>query len=473
MSDSLDPQQLHQIKSLIQATEEGINQRSLPPEVLQKNANEAVQGLLPFYSKEPQTYRRMLAAAYLLLGHAFRGIENLEAQRSAIANYDSAIALYKDLSAADFEDEDEINDYANAWTNRGIVHLNLPEQKDAEEALISFDKAIEWRKGLNLEQSDNYRWGLAAAWMNRADALTRMASEENLKKALESYDEAFIQLGALKPDSHNLYHNRLATAWMNRGMTAQALGSEEGRATAIASYDKAIDTLNEAGLADQPVHKRTLAAAFLNKGLLGFSAEAAALTHSRECANSALDLLSEMDDKDLVSADISLRARHLICRVMAGQMEGQSIETLLKNDVVTEASDIVDEAMSLARLWESRGLPHFRPVVNEIFQFGSRLYLGCQPHFLSEFLLENLDPEKSQDAISTSPDLHKIASEGVWFAALELEKALKASEGNPSERNGKLAQLLEELRATDQRLAALREQYLQGPAPTGSVSMNS
>ena len=48
--------------------------------------------------------------------------------------------------------------------------------------------------------------------------------------------------------------------------------------------------------------------------------------------------------------------------------------------------------MKLARHWEARGEGRFHDLAGELFRFGARVYQMHQPHFLSEFLLENLDP---------------------------------------------------------------------------------
>src|SRR5690348_13469524 len=62
---------------------------------------------------------------------------------------------------------------------------------------------------------------------------------------------------------------------------------------------------------------------------------------------------------------------------------------------VHDATDLVDEGLSLVRCWEQRGLTHFRGLAGDLFRFGARVYGGYQPHFLSEFVRENMDPRRS------------------------------------------------------------------------------
>jgi hypothetical protein len=51
--------------------------------------------------------------------------------------------------------------------------------------------------------------------------------------------------------------------------------------------------------------------------------------------------------------------------------------------------------LKLAREWENRGKDCFRHLACEFFRFGARIYQIYQPHFLAEFLLENLKESTS------------------------------------------------------------------------------
>lgn len=460
MSETSENPDLVEARRLIRYAEQALNAGTLPLEIIHHHAEEAARLIKNHDISADNDLRRLLAAAHVLRGHAKRAMGTPVSREESVSAYDDALELLNVSNES--QTPLERNEIANAWTNRGITLLNEPTKEALQKAVASFDQAIEVRQNLPLDENSAFRWGLSAAWMNRADALTRLGGEEELKDAVRSYDEALKQLLALPPESHSLFHNRLATAWMNRGMTAQAQNTEEGRAEAVRSFDEAITVLRSPALAEFPVHHRTLAAALMNKGMLLFTLEDARAEEVQKVTHEALSLVAAMEDKDPISADIALRARHLVCRSMATQLEGSTVEQLIAQDHVIDATDIVDDGMKLARLWDSRGLTHFRPLATELFQFGSRIYQVCQPHFLSEYLLEHLDPAHSPDAMVTSHEMHNIAGEALWNAALAMGELQRASASLNPEKFQRAVSTLEELHAADVRLAELRQQYLTG-----------
>ncbi len=53
-------------------------------------------------------------------------------------------------------------------------------------------------------------------------------------------------------------------------------------------------------------------------------------------------------------------------------------------------SDLVDDALALIRHWAARGEHSFQPLAVRFFHYGTQLYRFHQPHFLAEFIQENL-----------------------------------------------------------------------------------
>jgi hypothetical protein len=82
---------------------------------------------------------------------------------------------------------------------------------------------------------------------------------------------------------------------------------------------------------------------------------------------------------------------------------------------VHDATDLVDEGLSLVRYWEQRGLTHFRGLAADLFRFGARVYGGYQPHFLSEFVRENMDPRRSSRGYVESPEIGSVTPEFARF----------------------------------------------------------
>jgi tetratricopeptide (TPR) repeat protein len=151
-----------------------------------------------------------------------------ESREEAIVSYDKAIEFKPDKH--------------EAWNNRGNSLAALGRR---EEAIGSFDKAIEFKpdkheawynRGVSLdalgrreeaiasyEKAIEFKPDKHAAWNNRGISLAALGRRE---EAIGSFDKAI----EFKPDKHE--------AWNNRGRSLDALGRRE---EAIASYDKAIE----------------------------------------------------------------------------------------------------------------------------------------------------------------------------------------------------------------------------------------
>ena len=122
------------------------------------------------------------------------GLEEPNHYEEAIASYDKAIEFKPD--------------YPDAWYNRGAA---LGKLECFEEAITSYDQALVIK--------DDY----LNAWNNRGTALYELGRYE---EALASYDKALV----IKDDDHEI--------WNNRGV---ALGHLERIEEEIASYDKALE----------------------------------------------------------------------------------------------------------------------------------------------------------------------------------------------------------------------------------------
>jgi hypothetical protein len=142
--------------------------------------------------------------------------------------------------------------------------------------------------------------------------------------------------------------------------------------------------------------------------------------------------------------------------------------------LVAEAADAVDEGLRLVRHWEAAGAECFRALAVDLFRFGSRVYQTRQPHFLTEFLLENLDPGQSPGALAGNPEMHAEAMRALWLELGQIQRdGFKALNTPGFER---LLERMRALRLAEARLAELRERHSPVPgsptAPnTGAVSI--
>jgi hypothetical protein len=172
-------------------------------------------------------------------------------------------------------------------------------------------------------------------------------------------------------------------------------------------------------------------------------------------ARKSLALIADAEQQNLEAAEIGFKARHILCRAVAELLE-DNLEGLNTERLVAEATDAVDEAMRLARIWELRNVNDFNPLIIELFRFGARIYQSRQPHFLTEFLLESLDPAHSSCAPFNDARMHAAATESLWLAFQEIQR-----DGFKALNTARFESLLERLRGlrfTEERLAQLRSQ---------------
>lgn len=351
------------------------------------------------------------------------------------------------------------NQEASAWMKGGIALLNENTPASLKAAVGHFDRAIELRRALPLDANPLFRHGLAAGWMNRADALTRLGSAEDLAEALSSYDSALETLGGLPLDANPLFRRRLAIAWQNRGLTLQAQRRAPAAAEAARSFERAIATLREGNAPAIVDRKFLLAAAWMNyaNALVGNRTTQSA-AKARAAAKEALALASPLEATDLAMAETGIKARHVLCQAIAELMVETDSSDGAHDKLLAEATDAVDAGMALARRWEKKGGGQFRPLARELFRFGARAYQVFQPHFLNEFLLENLDPGRSSDALAGDSQMHAAALESLWRAFREMQRAGFAMLDQPQFEA--FRDKLGELRIAEERLEELRRRHV-------------
>ena len=356
------------------------------------------------------------------------------------------------------------NAQASDWMKRGIALLKENTTVSLTASLRWFEGAIELRRALPLNENSWYRYVLAAGWMNRGDALTRLGSAENFAEAVHSYDEALALLQTLELESNPLFCQRLALAWTNRGITLQEQGTSVGARAALESFDEAIAVLRNPLARECAVARPVLASALANRGNALLRIEPPSAVAARESAEQALALTAGDEERDLLAAETGLKARHILCRAVAAQLVDRT-GTIAAEDLVAAATDAVDDGMKLARYWEARGERRFRDLARDLFRFGARAYQMHQSHFLTEFLLENLDPCHSHDAFPVDPGMHTAAKEAIACAVTEIQSDGFRSLNTP--HFDRFVKTFRQLSVTKSRLDELRR---AGPPSAAQVS---
>jgi hypothetical protein len=327
--------------------------------------------------------------------------------------------------------EIEATDACASWFMKEGIRL-MHSGNDADTALVYFDRALELRRRLPTEVP-MHAYGLAACWLNRAEALTSLGASHHAL-ALRAYDEALALLRPLPLGDDARYYRRLAIAHQNRGLVLAAQ-SPLALADAIAALIDAIAVLDHAETMDAAERDNLLAVVWMN--LANLQASEAALVSdlaARESARRVLALVQAHEHQDAAAALTGLESRHVLCQIVARRLSVQAESETVMEDV-HDATDLADEGLALVREWERRGIDRFRNLASDLFRFGARVYAYYQPHFLDEFISEQLDPQQSAHAFVQSREMQGSARE---IGLLALADTVEDSRTEPGNSKGSL-----------------------------------
>jgi hypothetical protein len=297
--------------------------------------------------------------------------------------------------------------------------IRLMESGDAHAiagALDCFDRALDLRRRLPIDAVPLFRYGLAACWLNRADALVRIGDDDRLSAALDSYDEGIRVLRGLRLGDDARFPRRLAIAFQNRGLALQRRAATSGES--IAAFTDAIAVL-ESDAASAIVDRQYLLGvtwvnlASARASAIAIDGDANGDVPARDAALRAMALVGDLETLDASAAAIGLQARHVLCRTVAGRLSQTATNGETMPDAVHAATDAVDEGLHLVRHWERQGVDRFRPFACDFLRFGARVYAHYQPHFLEEFVRENMDPAQSSDGYVESLEMRAAVEEAL------------------------------------------------------------
>lgn len=229
------------------------------------------------------------------------------------------------------------------------------------------------------------RRDLGVAWMNRGHAQLLLNNPTGDAAALAAYAEAIALLRTLPLAENPSWANSFGAACMNHGQLLHRLHGTARAAEALASLAAAESALRPLAREETPWPRRNLAGTLLNRAnlLLDLARHAEAATAAREAAA----LCVPFKHAELIEADLTLKAGRALCDALGHLLVRPDAD---QSALAAEASDAVDEAMALIRHWAARGSTAFQPLAGRFFRYGTQLYRIHQPHFLAEFLVENL-----------------------------------------------------------------------------------
>ncbi len=315
----------------------------------------------------------------------------------------------------------ERHELANAVSQRGIALLSANNADLLPEALNCFESAIVLRRDLPLEENLWFRWGLSAGWMNRGDVLTRLGGSERLAEAVRSYDEALRHLAQMPRVEHPNVIGRHVLAWMNRAITLRAQATPASRAEALRSLEQGRLLLESAAALGLPTDGFAKSSLLVNRAALLLEISPPLLLETLADAEEALALCRAAERTDLLAAEVGLKARHVFCHAVAILLESPPVDTKRADDWIMQATEQVEEAMQLSAVWAGQGHA-FHALRQELFRYGCRMYLAYQPHFMAEFVLDVLDPERGSPLLADAGDLHAAATESLSMAGEVLKR---------------------------------------------------
>jgi len=292
---------------------------------------------------------------------------------------------------------------------QGLQLMQEGRSETLLEALSCFDRARDLRSGLPIDNVPVYRYGLAACWLNRAEALLHLRDITRLPEAVDACEQGIALLEALNPGEDPRFPRRLAMGHHNRGL---ALLIQGGTSEAIAAFRHAVAVLDDERSAGIPDRRYLQAAIGVNMAQALMASGNDSWTDARNAALRSIELLEDAEAENAEAAAVGLQARHVICRALAARLDPSS-GTPVSADDLHMATDAADDALNLAREWEQRGVTMFRALACDLFRFGARVYAVYQPHFLQEFVADNMDPSRSSPEYVDSPEMRAAAHEAL------------------------------------------------------------
>lgn len=283
---------------------------------------------------------------------------------------------------------DKINSEASVLMKQGIALLEEGRPRPAAEALEFFNRALQLRLELPTSGDPFQAYLLAACWMNRGDALMQLAEADKIPAAINSYDEGIAAMSSVPLDDDPRYSRRLGVGLQNRGIALLAHGGRVNEA--LDSFDQALDMLESDAASPLADRDYLLAGVWANIAIARAQSKTPESdTLARAAALRAIGLAATFEGDDVPSAEVGLKARYVLCQVIAAELPASGKPGAKMPEAVHEATDHAEAGLTLARRWESKGELRFWPLAHDLYRFAEAVYERYQPQFLEEFRIEN------------------------------------------------------------------------------------
>jgi len=373
----------------------------------------------------------------------------------AAAHAETAIEILRAHHAATPSPEAR-NLLAAAWMRRGVALLVFGQEPRLADAVRCFDEAIRLRRELlAAHRHPALVHAQASSFLGRGDALGRQGGETLLRQALASYDEAVALLETLPVRQSPQLMAQIIAAHGSRAGVLEALRAPDALAQAVQVHRGIAALIRGTPAEKHPDFRLHLGAAHANAANLLLVADAPSFDPAAARAESeqAFAAVEGLEREHPVAGEIVIKARRGVCRAIAALIETRG-EGTAPREFLNAMTDAADEALALARHWEAKGVTRFRPLAIEMFGFGANLYVRHQVHFLAEYILDNLDPERSADAFRQCPEMHGLATALVADALRHFERDRMIT--TATRDVDRQIETMQGLRHAAERLAALK-----------------
>lgn len=373
--------------------------------------------------------------AEMAKANALANSDTAEGIQESIAGYQRAL---KHFEAVEEQTPSRKADIAAVWGNIGHTQLRVPSKETLEQAGNCFRQSLAILEELPWKENARFRHQLAATWLNLGNLYARQSNPQKPeKRTVDAYEKSLEVLDGL-PAEENAIGSMIAAVRSSLGRALMWSTDSSNLDLAIASFEETIRVIAKVKDKSDPRLAIEMASAHANRANLLSRAKPSAksVEETIKSAEFALKIAGPNEQTHLVAAEISLSARRSICHAYGMLISGQKPE--VQQEMHDKASDILEEGLKLVKDWEAKGAQGMRPSAQHLFHLGCAFYCTQQPHFLPEFIKENLD-ESSPDKV-----MHESAKKTVAEAISRLDKADAAD----SEVAAQLKKTLEQLEAT-------------------------
>lgn len=358
--------------------------------------------------EDSDTKLHLLGWAEMGKANAYSNSDTQEGIEKAIAGYQVAIKHFEDIKEPS---ESNKADIAAVWGNIGHTQSRVPAKETLEQATQCFRQSIVLLEELPWKDNPRYRHQLAATWLNLGNAYSRQSNPQKPEqRTVDAYEKALEIIEALDKEETAI-GALVASIRASLGRALMWSAQQEHLNLAIASFDETIRTL--AGIKEKkdPRLVIEMGSAHANRANLFSRAQPNQQT-IQETINSsefALKIATPNEKTHLVAAEISLSARRSYCHAFGMLIGNQPAEK--QAELHDKASDLLEDGLKLVAHWEQKGAQGLRQSAQHLFHLGCAFYCTQQPHFLPEFIKENLDLEKPDPIMRQSAE--KILEEAI------------------------------------------------------------